>query len=140
MSEQQARDSASVIPTLDGREAGAGTPTAFVLHKIMVRDAAKRDEFEKVAIENVLPDIDTNPDGGGDPDLHFLISRHELGDEYVCLSRLSYSIHHTPLPTWLLNRAEKITQGFRDKLGAFADIAEPQVFYDVAAWRRVLGK
>jgi hypothetical protein len=145
MSGQQPQDPASTGSTSSGQTLSVSvgieteTPIAFVLHDLTLRDTAERDEFEKVATKEILPSFNTNPDSSGAPDLHLLISRSQLGRDYVCLSRLSYSIHHTPLPNWLLNRAEEVGKILQKKLEGVAEVTNRQVFYDVAGWRRITG-
>ena len=112
---------------------------AYVLHAVTLRSAGRDNDFQKFAIEQLLPGINTSP--ADDPDQHNLLGgdNQEPGRSYVCLSRLSYGVHQTPFPTWLgdqvNNLTEKLQAGFKD----FADVSKLQVYYDVAAWRRQFG-
>jgi hypothetical protein len=108
--------------------------TAYVLHKITPRDSINRSEFEKFAIGQLLPHINTS---GEPPDQHALL---DGAGGYLCLSRLTYGVHQTPLPTWLSNQVQDLTRLLREGLHEFGDLAEPEFYYDVAAWRRKLGK
>ncbi len=107
--------------------------TAYVLHKITLRDSGNRSEFEKLAIGDLLPRINTS---GEPPDQHTLL---DGTGGYVCLSRLTYGVHQTPLPVWLSNQVQDLTRMLREGLHGSGDVADPEFYYDVAAWRRKLG-
>ena len=113
-------------------------PVAVVLHRITLREGADRDAFERCVLEEVFPAVATSKDDEA-PDQHVLLNGGDR-DAYVWMARLEYFVHHTPLPTWLSNRAEKMQQDAGGKLAAFSTLAPPDIYYDVVGWRRRLGK
>jgi hypothetical protein len=106
---------------------------AYVWHKITLYDPDKKEEFEKFLIGQLLPSINTT----GQPlDKHALLDGTE---GYACLSFLAYAVHHTPLPVWLSEQVEELTKALRGGLSAFGEVASPEFYYEVAAWRQKLG-
>lgn len=127
--------------TTRARQAGVAQgpvpPIAYVLHHIKLHDGVNHDDFERFMLEELFPSVDTSPNGK--PDQHFLLSGGQR-DEYVWMSQLAYSIHHTPLPTWLSARAEGMVNDVRERLQAFGTHTSSTLYYDVTGWRTVLGK
>ena len=107
--------------------------TAYVWHKIALHNQQRSSDFEKFALEQLLPSVNTT---GEPPDEHTLLNGT---GGYVCLSRLSYAVHQTPFPIWLSDQVEQLTKALRAGLSTFADVAPPEFYYDVAAWRQKLG-
>jgi hypothetical protein len=125
-------------PTTQAAERGPVTPVAFALHTIKLHDGVNEDEFEKFMLEELFQSVDTNPNG--ESDQHTLLNGGSQ-DEYVWMSRLEYEIHHTPLPTWLLNRVESmVNDDVRKELEPYGTDIASTVYYDVAGWRQRLGK
>jgi|1185.fasta_scaffold1057755_1 hypothetical protein len=108
---------------------------AYVLHALTLRDAGRDEEFQKFMLAQLLPSINTSPED--DPDQHTLLG----GDtgNYVCLSRLSYGVHQTPFPTWLVDQVEELTRKLQAGLKDFANVSKSAFYYDVAAWRHHFG-
>ena len=117
-------------------EPGSIPPIAYAVHTIKLHDGVNGDEFEKFMLDELFPTVNTNPDG--EPDQHFLLNGGSH-NEYVWMSRLAYEIHHTPLPTWLLNRVESMLDDVRGKLEPYGTHTASTTYYDVAGWRSRLG-
>ncbi|MCZ7575366.1 MAG: hypothetical protein M5U01_42995 [Ardenticatenaceae bacterium] len=116
----------------------SATPVAFALQRITLHEGVNPDDFEKFMLAELFPIIATHGENEG-PDQHFLLSGGS-NNEYTWMSRLEYWIHQTPLPTWLLNRVERMGDEARGKLDRFGILASPEIFYDVTGWRARLGK
>jgi hypothetical protein len=112
------------------------SPVAIVLRTIKLRDGVAEDTFEKFMLEELFPNVQTGSEN--EPDQHLLL-RGGSRDEYVWMSRLTYAIHQTPLPVWLLDRVKEMYDGVREKVERFGTQTLSEVYYDVAAWRRRLG-
>jgi len=112
-------------------------PNRFVAHvwHITLHNPDKKEEFEKFLVEQLLPSINTNTTGQP-PDKHALL---DGTGGYACLSFLTYAVHQTPLPVWLSEQVEELTKALRGGLSAFGEVAPPEFYYNVAAWRQKLG-
>jgi hypothetical protein len=110
---------------------------AFVLQNLNVKDGADKDDFEKFMLEKLFPSVDTSGDGE-EPDQHFLLGGSS--NEYLWMSRLEYSVHQTPFPTWLTDRVRRIQESAQEKLEPFATRTSSETYFDVARWRRFLGR
>jgi hypothetical protein len=115
---------------------------AFVLHSLKLRETADAVAFETLMLEEVFPEVDTRGSGVGDmdvaPDQHFLLAGRSF-DEYVWMIRLEYFVHHTPLPTWLGNRARDSYAGVKAKIEQVASRTSTELLYDVKEWHQRLG-
>jgi hypothetical protein len=115
---------------------------AFVLHSIKLHETADAVAFETLMLEEVFPEVDTRGSGVGDmdvaPDQHFLLGGRSF-DEYVWMIRLEYFVHHTPLPTWLGNRARDSYAGVKAKIEQVASRTSTELLYDVKEWHQRLG-
>jgi hypothetical protein len=119
-------------------ERDTNQPVAVVLHRFTVREGADPDAFERCVLEEVFPTVNTAGEGGA-PDQHLLLNGGDR-NAFVWMSRLEYEIHQTPLPGWLSNRVAAMRQDAAGRLATFGSIASTEVYYDVAGWRRRLGK
>lgn len=115
---------------------------AFVLHTIKLHETADAVAFESFMLKEVFPEVDTRRSGVGDddaaPDQHFLLGGRSF-DEYVWMIRLEYFVHHTPLPTWLGNRARESYAGVKAKIETFGKRTATELLYDVKEWHQRLG-
>jgi hypothetical protein len=119
-------------------ETSAAAPVAVVLQRIVAHEGVSGDDLERFLLGEVFPSLDTSGDGEA-PDQQFLFSDGTPG-EYLWMSRLEYSIHQTPLPTWLSERVRSMQEGVQEKLKALATRTSSETYYDVIPWRRILGK
>jgi hypothetical protein len=115
----------------------SGRQVAFVLQNLTVKDGADKDDFEKFMLEKLFPSVDTSGDGE-EPDQHFLLGGSS--NEYLWMSRLEYSVHQTPFPTWLMDRVRAIQESAQGKLEPFATRTSSETYFDVARWRRFFGR
>ena len=130
---------------------------AVVVVRVSLHEGVKPDDFETFMLRELFPSVDTSittssvpstgatqgadPFGTVSPDQHVLLQRSEhFRTEYIWLSQLEYSVHHTPLPGWLSNRVERLRQTAQAKLAVFGSSSPPEVYYDVQRWRRKLGQ
>lgn len=115
---------------------------AFVLHTIKLHDTTDAVAFEELMLKQVFPEVDTRGSGLADsdvaPDQHFLLGGRSF-DEYVWMIRLEYFVHHTPLPSWLGNRARESYAGVKEKIEQFAARTDTELLYDVKEWHQRLG-
>jgi hypothetical protein len=111
------------------------SPVAIVLRTITLHEGAVEDEFEQFMIESLFPTVQTGPEDK--PDQHFLL---RIGEPYTWMSHLSYEIHQTPLPVWLTDRIDEMYKSVQEKVERFGTQTSVEFFYDVAAWRHILGR
>ena len=111
------------------------SPGAIVLRTITLHEGAVEDEFEQFMIESLFPTVQTGPEDK--PDQHFLLRG---GEPYTWMSHLSYEIHQTPLPVWLTDRIDEMYKSVQEKVERFGTQTSVEFFYDVAAWRHILGR
>jgi hypothetical protein len=115
-------------------------PVAYALREIRLHDGVSRDKFETFMLETLFPTLDTSQDAGGlgggfGPDHHVLLQGEWPSAVYVWMSRVEYSVHHTPFPTWLSARFERMYEAAREPLAPFGTYTseELRMFYDVAS-------
>jgi hypothetical protein len=120
-------------PETESHHADPNRFIAYVWHNITLHDPGTSSEFEKFALNQLFPSVNTT---GDPPDEHNLLNGTT---GYVCLSRLTYAVHQTPLPVWLSEQAEQLTTALRRGLSAFGEVTPLGFYYDVAAWRQKLG-
>ena len=141
MADQTTATSGSNEPQVNtGDLALSSIALAFVLHTIKLHETADAVAFERFMLNEVFPTVDTHNAHMGEttPDQHFLLGGRGI-DEYVWMIRLEYFIHHTPLPTWLGNRARESYAGVKDKIEPFGTRTATEFLYDVKEWHQQLG-
>jgi hypothetical protein len=109
-------------------------PAAYSLREIGLHEGVDNSAFERFMTEELFPTIDTSEDGFG-PDQHFLLQDDWPNDVYVWVSRLEYSVHHTPFPGWLSMRLSSMYEDVREKLEPFGAYTSEggKTFYDVVS-------
>jgi len=109
-------------------------PIALSFRKVALHESATHEDFEKFMLEELFPTIDTSEDGFA-PDQHFLLQEDWPSDVYVWMSRLEYSVHHTPFPQWLANRLHDMYENAQGKLEPFGSYTEDtlDIAFDVAS-------
>lgn len=111
------------------------TGVAVVLQRVVPLDGVNTSDLEKFILQELFPSVDTSS-ADLTPDTHFLLNDDP---EYLWMSRLEYPIHATPVPTWLLDRITELKELASTKLSAMATITSANFYYDVGAWRGILG-
>ena len=118
------------------------TGQAFILHQLKIPEDANKQNFEVFMLKEIFPLVNTQDStvdkNGMAADQHFLLDGSVLSD-YVWMIRMEYSIHHTPLPTWLNKRAEESYNKVKNKIEEFATLVTTVVMYDVKEWHQRLG-
>ena len=85
-------------------------------------------------LETFLPTVDTSQGTVFGPDQHTILQQDWPSATYVWMSRVEYSVHHTPFPGWLLERFTAMYEAAREPLAPFGTVSEEvQSFYDVAS-------
>jgi hypothetical protein len=111
-------------------------PIALSFRKVALHEGVRHEDFEKFMLEELFPSIDTSEDGF-EADQHFLLQEEEdwPSDVYVWMSRLQYSVHQTPFPTWLHNRLHDMYENAQGKLEPFGSytVDTLDVSFDVAS-------
>lgn len=85
-------------------------PVAYGLREIRLNDGASRDAFERFVLESFFPTVDTSQGTVFGPDQHTLLQQDWPSAAYVWVSRVEYSVHHTPFPGWLFERFTACTR------------------------------
>ena len=116
-------------------EASSSNGLAFGLHTIKLHETTNGRDFSRFMIKEIFPTVDTKDPGFGDtgPDQHYLLDGGSDG-EYVWMVRMEYFIHHTPTPTWLLDRVTESYSSVKDKIEPFGTLASTKLLYDVERW------
>ena len=109
--------------------------TAVLLQRITPKGDTNKHDLEKFILDELFPTVDTSSDGLK-PDEQLLLSDEH---QYLWTTRLEYPVHATPFPTWLLDRVTQLKDQAQTKLSAMATIDSADLYYDAAAWRRILG-
>jgi hypothetical protein len=109
-------------------------PIALSFRKVALHEGVRHEDFEKFMLEELFPTIDTSEDGFA-PDQHFPLQEDWPSDVYVWMSRLQYSVHQTPFPTWLHNRLHDMYENAQGKLEPFGSytVDTLDVSFDVAS-------
>jgi hypothetical protein len=105
---------------------------------IRLREEADADAFEKRLLTDVFPAVDTSGEGE-DRDQHELFSDGETSRDYTWSSRINYDIEHTPTPTWLSQRVQKLVDEATRRVSDAGTVESSGYLFDVATWRARLG-